>query len=255
MNKQTEIMSAPEIKQSAIATEVYDRRAQFYEYREAIETKTIVEKDERPRKRFVLNGSLAMLGAVFLLSGLAAAFYYFSGNAVHSPTTNQVSAENLPDAQNTKVSTDSGEDQQTGLEGEKAVKPKSPDEKVSVVKKPDSEPTETKTRKTVEPKVSNSLPDRNSNIETKTTNSTLSGQTVQNDQRRELSTNPVADKTRQIQPTLRQNQRETTAQNNSGSFQDLPPNRKENPARKIKQISPEQRRDLKERLRNQKRRN
>lgn len=49
MSNKTEILAAPEIKQSNIETRVYDRDAQFYEYGEAGEAKTIVKNRSAKR--------------------------------------------------------------------------------------------------------------------------------------------------------------------------------------------------------------
>jgi hypothetical protein len=273
MNVKTENLLAREINQAGIETKVYDRDAQFYEYSESAENKTIIEKENPSGKRIFLTGSLVVLGGIFLFTGLAAAFFYFSEKMFHSATVNQVSADNLQNNENDADSIGKTGKAENGFESEKPVKTKLPEDTSpsdNFVKKETLNPTETKTVKTIEPNDQNPVPNRNSkelpktiDSSSKTTNSTFTKQSlrnnetqiVQSDSSRENWTNQRPSKNSQSQPTSRQNRRDSLTQNNSDRFQDLPGNRREIIIKKIKQSSFEQRSNIKERLQKQRRKN
>ncbi len=273
MNVKTENLLTQKINQSDIETKVYDPDAQFYEYGESEENKKILEKKIRPGKRIFMTGSLVGLGGLFLVTGVAAGFFYFSGTIFQSATVNQVSAENFQKDQNGEASFGESKSAENGFESERTVKTKLTEDinpSDNFVKKETLNPTAAKTVKAIEPNEKNPVPNRNVNelpktidSSSKTTNSTFIKQPlrynempiVQNQSKRENWTSQPPDKNSQSQPTARQNQRVSWTQNNSGRFPDLPKNSRELIVKKIKLSNFERRRDIKENLQRQRRKN
>ncbi|MEP6900562.1 MAG: hypothetical protein ABJA66_02365 [Actinomycetota bacterium] len=278
MNVKTEILSAPKINQPEIETKLYDQDAQFYEYCESVENKTILEKENRSGKRIFLTGSLVIVGGFFLFIGLVAGFIYFSGTMFQSVTDNQISAENFRKDENGAVSFGESKSAENGFESEKTVKPNLSDDKNSsdknssgnFVKKEVITPNETKVVRINGQNDKNPMPDRNLkefpetiDSSSKTTNKTFTQQPVQNsetlivqsDSRRETLTNQPSSKNSQTQPAARQNQRDPVTQNNSERLQEVPKNRREFIVKKIKHSNFEERSNIKERLQRQRKRN
>jgi hypothetical protein len=278
MSEKTEILLAQENKQSAVETEIYDHAAQFYDYGESAENKTIFKEKNRPNKGIILTGSLIVFGGFFLFSSLAAAFYYFSEEIFPTATVNQVDAKDLPKVEDGDAFLGESGNEQKGFEAEKSVKPNfSGDKNIpdNFVKKEIVNPSETKTTKTTAQNDENPLPNRNSTklsntidsssktSDSKLPNSTFPQQVVQNNETPIVQNDPKRDfrisspliKPSQTQQIPRQNQPDLRTQNNSGDFRNFPQNRREFIIKKIKQSNPEQRSKIRDKLQNRRRKN